>query len=174
MSMAAESNPELAGANEAPLDITAGARTMVTLAPTRTMSFAAASLPNPDHVYLNLENVTGTGIAADYAVYVDMPDDSEQPIRVGTLTTFGIERASRADGDQGGSGINQVFDITGIAARLGIADGTLSRLHVSFEPLHLAASEEETPPELADFAAAAVAKRRAPSVKVGRVSLFYA
>lgn len=169
----AQEHPELAGANDAPLDITAGNRTIVSLAPTRRTSFAAAALPNPEHVYLNLENVTGTGIAADYAVFIDMPDDAEQPVRVGTLTTFGIARASLADGDQGGSGINQVFDITGIAERLGLTDGTINRLHVSFEPLDLAKASDEAPEGLAEFAAAAD-NRPAPSVKVGRVSLFYA
>ena len=170
----AEEHPELAGANDAPLDITAGNRTIVSLAPTHRTSFAAPALPNPEHVYLNLENVTGTGIAADYAVFIDMPDDAEQPVRIGTLTTFGIARASLADGDQGGSGINQVFDITGIAGRLGISDGSINRLHVSFEPLGLAKATDEAPEGLAEFAAATEAHRAPASVKVGRVSLFYA
>src|SRR3954453_7364846 len=133
-----QEHPELAGANDAPTDITAGNRTIVSLAPTRRTSFAATALPNPEHVYLNLENVTGTGIAADYAPFIDRPDDAEQPVRIGTLTPFGIARASLADGNQGGSGINQVFDITCIAEKLGITDGSIDRLHVSFDPLDLA------------------------------------
>ena len=69
----------------------------------------------PQHVYLSLENITGTGMPGDYKVYLEMPGAGE-PVLAGILTTFGLDRASDPDREHGGSGLSHVFEITELAA----------------------------------------------------------
>ncbi len=163
-------NPELVGANEGPIplqgDVT---RTTVTLQPQALERRGLESTVAP-RVYLNLENITGTGIPGDFNVFIDMPGDHEPPALAGVMTTFGLERATDPAGRHGGSGLNQVFEITELAQRLGLTQGTVSRLQVSFVREGLAQTEEAVPPGLEDFVQAAPA---ASDIKVGRVSLYY-
>jgi len=86
------------------------------------------------------------------------------------MTTFGLERASDASRSHGGSGLNHVFDITALAQRLGLTQRTVSRLRVSFVRQGVTPSVDEMPAGLEAFARA---PRRDPSIRVGRVSLFY-
>lgn len=167
------SEPELAGATEGgPIalegDVT---RAEVPLVKTmKTKSSPESTIPTPRRVYLNLENITGTGVPGDFQVYIDMPDDKQDPVLVGILTTFGLERASDPNRAHGGSGINHVFEITDIAGKLGLTEGTVSRLKVSFVREGVPEATPEAVPGLEDFAPAAPA---ASSIKVGRVTLFY-
>ncbi len=135
-----------------------------------TRSFTEAAIPTPQHVYLSLENITGTGFPGDYKVYLDMPDDNKDPVLAGILTTFGLERASDTERGHGGSGLNHVFDITELAGPLGLTAGTVERLQISFVREAAAPSEEAAPEGLTE---AARAPRPEPTIKVGRVSLFY-
>ncbi|MGF1550795.1 MAG: tyrosinase family protein [Sphingomonadaceae bacterium] len=135
---------ELAGASEGPVrlegDVT---RAQVTLAPRMdSFSFTESALPTPEHVYLRLENITGSGAPGDFKVYIDMPGDAEEPRMIGVMTTFGLERASRPDSGHGG--MSEVFEITEHAERLGITEGTVDRLQVSFVREAPPPSEEET------------------------------
>ncbi len=164
--------PELAGASEGPI-VLEGAVTRAEVplvANLRTRSFLEAAVPTPRHVYLNLENVTGTGIPGDFKVYLDMPGDDKEPMLAGILTTFGLERASDPDRKHGGSGLNHVFEITELATQLGLTEGTVSRLKVSFVREGVAAASEEAPFGLEEYVKPV---RRESSVKVGRISLFY-
>ena len=87
------------------------------------------------------------------------------------MTTFGLERASDPDRGHGGSGLNQVFEITELAERLGLTRGTVSRLQVSFVREGVPPAEEGFPVGLEGYERTA---RGDPSIRVGRVSLFYA
>ncbi len=164
--------PELAGANKGPIalegDVT---RTEVPLvAKMKTKSFLESTVPTPQHVYLSLENITGAGIPGDYKVYIDLPDDDKEPMLAGIMTTFGLERASDADRGHGGSGLNHVFEITELAGKLGLTDGSVSRLKVSFVREGVMPSSMEAVPGLEDYVQPV---SRESSIKVGQVNLFY-
>jgi tyrosinase len=164
--------PELAGASKGSVslkgDVTHVEVPLVKKLKTR--SFVEFSMPTPRHVYLSLENITGAGVPGDYKVFLEMPGDNQQPMLAGILTTFGLERASDPNRDHGGSGLNHVFDITALADKLGLTTGTVSRLKVSFVRVGVAASSKETPAGLESYG---VPAPRAPSIKVGRLNLFY-
>jgi tyrosinase len=124
------------------------------------------STPRVARAYLNLENVTGSGQPGTYDVYIDATPPGQQPdiqraIFVGSLSTFGIEAASRKTGSHAGSGLTTVLEITDQLEMLRTQRGwDNSRLHV------LLAKE---PPGGADSA-----ERISPlNLKVGRISVYY-
>src|SRR3954447_9607085 len=164
-------HPELAGANEGPIslqgDVTHTEVPLVQKMTTR--SFLESTVPTPQHVYLSLENITGVGAPGDYKVYIDMPDDNKEPMLAGVMTTFGLERASDPNRGHGGSGLNHVFDITELAGQLGLTDGSVSRLKVSFVREGVTPSTTESVFGLERVQPA----RRESNINVGRVNLFY-
>lgn len=164
--------PELAGASSGavPLegDVT---RTVVSLRPQlMTRSFVESTKPTPRHVYLNLENITGTGVPGDYKVYVHLPNNDKETLLAGVMTTFGLERASNPDRSHGGSGLSHVFDITEMADKLGLTQGTAAQVQVSFVREGMPATDEGAPPGLESFVRPA---KPDTAIKVGRVSLYY-
>jgi tyrosinase len=118
---------------------------------------------------LQLENITGTGMPGNYNVYVDFPEDERPPAWIGLLSTFGIERASRADPAHPGSGLSTAFDITELAADMGITEGNVARLKIDFERIVEPETYDDLPDDLADVAPAL---NQQVSAKVGRVSLY--
>lgn len=163
-------NPELVGANQGPVPLEGNVtRTTVTLQPQAIERRSLESTTSP-RVYLNLENITGTGIPGDFNVFIDMPGDREPPAFAGVMTTFGLERATDPAGRHGGSGLNQVFEITEVARKLGLTQGTVSQLQVTFVREGLPPAEEAVPAGLEDFVKKTPPE---PNIKVGRVSLYY-
>ena len=163
-------NPELVGANEGPVPLEGNVtRTTVTLQPQALERRGLESIAG-QRVYLNLENITGTGIPGDFNVFIDMPGDREPPALAGVMTTFGLGRATDPAGRHGGSGLNQVFEITALAQRLGLTQGTVSQLQVSFVREGVPPAEEAVPDGLEDFVPRTTVD---PNIKVGRVSLYY-
>jgi tyrosinase len=79
---------------------------------------AAAEPPRPQRWLLSVEGITGTVAAPAYNVYVNLANDAlpiDHPdLLAGTITTFGVRDASRADDEHGGSGLTFVFDITAV------------------------------------------------------------
>jgi tyrosinase len=118
-------------------------------------TIAAGTRPR---VFLNLENITSTGVPCSYAVYLNVPDgedpEKHRELFAGVLPSFGIFEASRTDKHYSGSGLNRILDVTKIVAWLedhGQWDS--SRMHVTFVPRG---------DELSDV-----------PLKVGRASLYY-
>ena len=62
--------------------------------------------------------MTGSGVPSDYEVLIDLDGDDEPPYPVGTLSTFGLAKASDPNSSHGGAGISEVYDITDAAERL--------------------------------------------------------
>ncbi len=163
---------ELAGTSEGP--VTLGGeivRSRVVMHPDLVgKSFVESALPTPMQVYLQLEGVRGTGIPNDYLVLVDLEGDTEPPLQVGILTTFGIANASNPDRDHAGAGTTQVFDITQAAARLRLTTEAAPLLQVTFQRIPDGAVPETVPDWLPDI-------RRAPladsTLQVGRVSVYF-
>lgn len=127
-------NAELLGANDEVLQIkSSGARATVTLdneVRGRVFaSLAAASATNvPDRVYLRLENVRGNIDAYKLNVSVNQKN-------VGNAALFGLRKASLADGQHGGAGLNFKFDITEIIDSLFLANTLdVDSLDVKIDP----------------------------------------
>ena len=92
--------------------------------------------PAAERILLNLENITGVDPGQAYRVYVNMPDDgdpeTDERHLVGTMSLFGVARASDPAGDHAGNGLSYVFDVTELARER--PDGTrdASALTVDF------------------------------------------
>lgn len=79
---------------------------------------ASAPTPDPDRVFLNLENVRGVSDATAFQVYVGLPDGANPAnhpeLLAGSVALFGVRKASRADDEHGGQGLTFVLEITDI------------------------------------------------------------
>ncbi len=123
--------------------------------------------PQPRRVYLKVENVEGSELAASsYAVHVNLPSGADAAAhperRAGQISMFGVAEASRGDENHGGGGLTFSFDITDVARRLREeGDWDPDRLRVTFTPLRRDREGGEK-------------RRDGGDVSAGRVSLFYA
>lgn len=140
-------NVELLGANNQSLRLTgAEARTSVALEPAvqRKVSRSfeattAAASAAPDRVFLNLENVRGLNDATVFNVYINVPDGADPAkhpeLKAGSIALFGVRKATLANEEHAGDGLNFVLEITSIIDRLHLA-GTLKQneLHVRLVP----------------------------------------
>jgi tyrosinase len=163
-----EAMAQLIGASEAPVDIT-GARASTTLRLDMPTAATALTAAPGGRTWLQLENITGTGMPGNYNVHIDFPEDDRPAAWVGLLSTFGIERASRVDATHAGSGLSTAFDITELAQEMGVNQGNVANLKITFDRI----GEPETYQNLPkDFADVGPALNRQASAKVGRVSLY--
>jgi len=138
---------ELIGANEAPMKVEgAEAATSVRLDP-RMRSKVIASLamdvaaPAPDRVFLNLENVRGLSDSSVLKIYVGLPAGAvpaDHPERLaGSVSLFGVAKASIVDGEHAGQGVTLDLEITDIVDTLHLS-GALNAgpLDVRIVPLN--------------------------------------
>jgi tyrosinase len=81
-------------------------------------TFSTATPRAPDRVYLNLENIKSPSDAAAFYIYVNLPqgaDPKDHPeLLAGTLSMFGVSKASKSHGATAGNGVTASFDITSI------------------------------------------------------------
>ncbi len=140
--MGSEDDVELVGAHDGALRITsAGARATVRLdsdvQDKVSASLTAASETSlPDRVYLRLENVRGNIDATKLYVYVNQR-------QVGSVSLFGLRRASAADGAHGGEGLDFELDITNVIDSLFLGNALdASALDVKIEPNHEVPADE--------------------------------
>jgi tyrosinase len=158
---------ELLGANDAALQLGAApvdtrvrldrpttARVVQSL---QSMAAPGGAAREPDRVYLNLENVRSESGSGSYLVYVALPEGAnpaEHPENLaGTLSLFGVRRATLADGPQAGNGLTTVFDITNIVDRLHMSQA----LDVEHLPVRFVPSSNTGPQQ---------------NVTVGRISIY--
>lgn len=168
----ADESPELVAATDSGMTLEdAVSRATLSLALDQTgFSFTDSAKPTPAHVYLNLENVTGSGFPTDVRVLIEPPGDPDNPVFAGFLTTFGLARASNAELSTG-SGVTEVLEITDLADQIGLSDGSATELNLRFEKEESPGLEEDAPPEeIADLVAG---ERPDPTVAIGRVSLYF-
>jgi tyrosinase len=140
---------ELIGANDAPVQFGAGpVETRVRLDPVATakvrQSFQSLVGPGPaarepDRVFLNLENIKGASDAAVFRVYVGLPDGADPAQHpenlAGTVSLFGVRKATKVDGPQAGNGLNEVLEITRIVDALHLKQSLdADHLKVRFVP----------------------------------------
>ena len=165
--------PELVGATEksfqvrnapthirvpTPLHATARQRHAESLAAAAPATRAVAAAPASEpRVLLQLENITASGRANSYDVYVNVPegqDPTQHPdLHAGRLDLFGVAEASRATDQHPGSGLTYTLDITDIYRSLSTQAGwDAGNIRVSLVP---------------------VRTWEGATVTVGRVSLFF-
>jgi tyrosinase len=95
----------------------------------------------PDRVFLNLENVRGLSDATTFKVYINVPegdDPAKHPENLaGSITLFGVRKASLVDDKHAGNGLTFVLEITHIIDTLHLA-GALkaNQLQVRLVPLN--------------------------------------
>ncbi len=164
MTAGPQPQPELVGASTAVvLDSPVKTAQIAFHPPAAQAALARVAATRPARAFLNLENVTGTGRLPQYDVYIDVPPPGQDasgrpPLFAGTLSPFGVQKASRPGGPHGGSGITTVLEITDPVEQLrreGRWDET--RVHVTFVRRDL------------------VGRQLVPTsnLQVGRVSVYY-
>ena len=136
---------ELLGSNDKPVDlgpepveseITLAKAPLSTYAASFTKESVSAHTPGePDRMFLKLRNIRGNQGACVFDVAVSVPGVAGSPISVGTLSLFGIERASAPYGDHGGSGLTKTFEITETMDPHAPELHKAGRLLVRFSPL---------------------------------------
>ena len=114
--------PEMVGATNSAVALE-GQRTTTQLAVTQPTGPARSLVAAPERrVYLNIENITGTGAPTSYAVYVNLPpgaNPADHPeLYAGLLPMFGVAEASRADENQPGSGLHYALEIGDVVRTL--------------------------------------------------------
>ena len=147
--MAGPKTVELLGANTQSLRVIGtAASTSLTLdtavqrkVTTSLRSAAAAALPAPDRIFLNLENVRGANDATAFNVYINVPegdDPAKHPeLKAGTIALFGVRKASVADSQHAGDGLTFVLEITHVIDTLHLAGAlNVSQLHVQLVPVN--------------------------------------
>ena len=127
--------PELAGASEAPVDLSGSMTTTGVQIDQSVALVTGEEAPGASarRVYLHLEGIKGVGMPGSYRVLLDLPDDSLPPAVVGTLSPFGLEQASDPDGPHGGNGLSVSYEITRLVFTLGLAQGDVDRLQIRFQ-----------------------------------------
>ncbi len=138
--------PELVGANDSVLrlnspDVETNVRLESAarndmLESMKRSTLESANPQEPDHVYLNLENIKSPTDAAVIYVYVNLPagakPEDHPECFAGAVSLFGARKATAADGAHGGNGISESLDITGIVDRLHISNALGQDLSVKF------------------------------------------
>ncbi|HEY8693819.1 MAG TPA: tyrosinase family protein [Chloroflexota bacterium] len=162
--------PEMVGATTAPHALAEQPTTahLSVAAPTGPGLVAAPS-GAAQRIYLNIENITGTGKSTGYEVYLNLPPDADpQQHRdklVGILPMFGVAEASRSDAQHAGSGLHYALDATDVIRRLQANNAwNPTDLRITFVPRRRG---DVAPPGLS-------AARPGGAIQVGRISLYYA
>ncbi|HYN98270.1 MAG TPA: tyrosinase family protein [Actinomycetota bacterium] len=160
---------QLAGATEEPVQLTGDAvEARVALA--GSSSFTDSQVPEPERVYLNVEEVRAEGTpGAPYEVYVNLPDNDETTddnYNVGLISLFGAAEANDPDSDHQ-EGLRYTFDITDLYMALKEAGAwNADDVKVTFRPVRV-----EMPAGAASFSDAE--PQPEPPVTIGRVSVFF-
>jgi tyrosinase len=165
--MAKAPRPDLVGASETSIAVQRHHHTTTRVTfhqPARQAVLARVGTSRPVNAFLNLENVTGSGLHGSYEVYVDVPQTDatpagHKPLLAGHLSTFGVRAASMADGPHAGSGNTTVLDVTKQIHALHSEHGWDGQhLDVTLVPKIVGSQKpDQTPSDL----------------KIGRVSVYY-
>jgi tyrosinase len=104
-------------------------------------TFSTRASPEPDRVFLNLENITGENDAAIFDVYVGLAEGevpAEHPEnRAGVVSLFGLSASTNMAKPHGGSGLSKVIEITDMIDRLHLSGQVdLNALPVLFVPIN--------------------------------------
>jgi tyrosinase len=100
-------------------------------------SLRAGRLPphgEPDRIFLNFEGIKSRRDSLEVDVYVNLPageaPEDHPEAYAGTLSFFGVRKASKATAEHGGNGVTQVLEITELVDELVLTSDQLDRLEV--------------------------------------------
>ncbi len=101
-----------------------------------TPSAMRADTPGePNRVFLRFENIRGNEDAATFDVFLKHPDQpTEQGLKVGSFSLFGVSQASDRDGEHAGTGLTKTLEITNAMDQFQTASGTPGALNVEIVP----------------------------------------
>ena len=106
-----------------------------------------AAAPEPDRIFLNIENIRSTKDGAVIDVYINLPsgaNSAEHPdLCAGTIALFGVRKASLPDQSHGGLGVTEILDITPIIDALHLSGNlAVSDLQIQFIARHELTSDD--------------------------------
>lgn len=170
LEMADQVIPEMVGASVEPVILKgepASARLAVS-PPTGPAGAPRAFGAPPPQIYLNIENITGSGKPVSHSVYLNLPpgsDPNSHPeLFAGVVPMFGVAEASRSDENHSGSGLHYSLEVGDVVRALEAnAQWDPNNVRVTFVPKHGAGSAT---------AFRAGVPEPGP-IQVGRVSLYY-
>jgi len=113
----------------------------------KSLSAVSAAAPEPDHLYLHLENIRGVNDATRFAVYVGLPtgaNAADYPDhQAGHVALFGVREATEPDGEHAGHGLNLVLDITNIIDQMHLKNAfDVDKMDVCLIPAHPVAKQD--------------------------------
>jgi len=111
----------------------------------------AEAEPQPERVYLNLENITAARDGAILRVYVGGPGGVDEQV-AGSVALFGAAPQTRTGGGTANDGLTAILDITDLAQDLNLSDNELNELSIRVVPVAQLDAESD--------------------VKIGRLSLY--
>ena len=113
---------EMVGATRAPFFVGPGGTNVELEIHPPTGPAAADKRPGDGRTYLKFENITCEKRAPSLRVYLNLPPNEvperHPELRAGSLGLFGIDDASRPDGQHGGHGMTIQLDITNLFREL--------------------------------------------------------
>ncbi|HLZ00847.1 MAG TPA: tyrosinase family protein [Bradyrhizobium sp.] len=107
---------------------------------TSSLQGMAGGPPEPDRIFLNLENVRGANDATVFSVYINVPEGDDPAmhpeLKAGSVGLFGLSKASAMDGPHAGNGLNFTIEITHVVDTLHLRGAlNVDQLHVRLVPL---------------------------------------
>ena len=160
--------PEMVGATDRPIVVTGRSEARLSVVPPAGPGVRLeAAGPEPEEIYLNLENITGSGSTSAYDVYLNVPagekPESHPELRIGRMPLFGLAEASRPDSAHGGNGLKYAYRIGNVVRRLQSEQAwNADDVRVSFVPRQPSVIVEGAP-------------EAAPEpITVGRISMYFA
>ena len=117
----------------------------------RLRARSAEAEPQPERVYLNLENITAARDGAILRVYIGGPGGVDEQV-AGSVALFGAAPQSRTGDGAANDGLTAVLDITDLVQDLNLSDNELNELSIRVVPVAQLDAESD--------------------VKIGRLSLY--
>ena len=157
--------PEMVGATDRPIALTGQpAVAHMALSPPTGPAGGLEATSTQSTVYLNVENITGSGKPLSYAVYLNVPageePDQHPELFAGILPMFGVAESSRSDDAHAGGGVQYTLDVTRVVRVLEQrGDWNSADVRISFVPRRRAMLESAA---------------GEPPIQVGRVSIYVA
>ncbi len=115
--------PEMVGATDRPVVLAGRSEARLSVAPPAGPGLRLeAAGPEPEEIYLNVENITGSGSTSAYDVYLNVPPgenpEAHPELRIGRMPLFGLAEASRPDTAHAGNGLKYAYRIGSVVRRL--------------------------------------------------------
>ena len=162
--------PEMVGATDRPVVVAGRSEARLSVVPPAGPGAGLeAASSEPREIYLNIENITGSGAGpvTGYDVYLNVPpgDDPEAhpELRIGRMPLFGLAEASRPETAHAGNGLKYAYRIGSVVRRLQSQNGwNADDVRIAFVPRRLPGAPDTVPEATPE------------PITVGRISVYFA